>query len=103
MDLPAYDLPTCAVCNCLAPRGHRCLENVITSAGARVEFWEIDGGPSGTWWETVAPAPEIDGSTSWNSTDAMLEAARRAVAQGFRVSFRTLAEFELLEAAGVSS
>jgi hypothetical protein len=64
----------------------------------RVEFWQIDGGPSGTWWE--APY-EVDGATAWYTDDEMLVAARRAVAEGHAVRFRTQAEYELQVAAGM--
>jgi hypothetical protein len=65
----------------------------------RVEFWQIDGGPSGTWWE--APYEDVNGATAWDTDDKMLVAARQAIAQGYTVRFRTQAEYELRVAAGM--
>lgn len=63
---------------------------------SRIEFWQIDGGPSGIWWE--APYEDVNGVTTWNTDEDMLVAARRAKAQGHTVRLRTQAEYQLMTA-----
>lgn len=63
-----------------------------------IEFWEMDGGPSGIWWEAPYGLPTTAGSTAWDTTDEMLVAARQVKEQGYPVRFRTQAEYELIMA-----
>jgi len=60
-----------------------------------VEFWQIDGGPSGTWWEAPEGLPEW-GLATWDSTEEMLDGARQCKERGYEVRFHTLAEYELV-------
>ncbi len=61
-----------------------------------IEFWEMDGGPSGIWWEAPYGQPANAGQSAWDTTDEMLDAARKCKQSGYRVRFRTQAEYQLM-------
>jgi hypothetical protein len=57
-----------------------------------IEFLEIDGGPSGIWWE----AETLDGYRAFDTTDDMLAVAAECRRLGYPVRFRTQAEYQLM-------
>ncbi len=61
--------------------------------GHIIHFYEIDGGPSGMWWEGRAgdDGPYLG---TWGK-EAMLEIARILSLADHRIRFHTQAEFEL--------
>ena len=60
----------------------------------RIEFAEIDGGPSGVWWEAETP----DGYRAFHNTDEMLAVAAECRRLGYSVRFHTQAEYQLASA-----
>lgn len=60
----------------------------------KIGFYEIDGGPSGMWWEGSVEdrGPYIG---SWTETIDMLATAKMLKVIGHDVRFYTQAEYEL--------
>ena len=60
----------------------------------KIAFYEIDGGPSGMWWEgSVEDRGPYLGS--WTETKDMLDTARILSMIGHDIRFYTQAEYEL--------
>ena len=60
----------------------------------KIGFYEIDGGPSGMWWEgTVEDRGPYIGT--WNTVEDMLATARILSKIGHEIRFYTQAEYEL--------
>ena len=60
----------------------------------KIGFYEIDGGPSGIWWEGSVEnkGPYLG---PWNTVDEMLDIARTLSKIGHEIRFYTQAEYEL--------
>lgn len=58
----------------------------------KIGFYEIDGGPSGKWWEGQADRKYIG---SWTDTVDMLATAKMLKTIGHDIRFYTQAEYEL--------
>jgi hypothetical protein len=69
------------------------LENTGNEARL-IEFNEIDGGPSGVWWE----ADCWGDYRSFTTEDEMYAAAVEYKRQGFAIKFNTQAEYQLTSA-----
>ena len=57
-----------------------------------IHFYEIDGGPSGIWWEVMGDGGPYIGT--WDK-EPMLEIARVLSLAGHEIRFYTQAEYEL--------
>ena len=60
----------------------------------KIGFYEIDGGPSGTWWEAMVEDSQYLGT--FDTTEKMLDTARILSMIGHTVKFHTQAEYELM-------
>ena len=59
----------------------------------KIAFYEIDGGPSGKWWEAMKDESYYLGT--FDSTEKMLDTARILSMIGHDIRFYTQAEYEL--------
>ena len=59
----------------------------------KIAFYEIDGGPSGKWWEAMKDESYYLGS--WYTQDHMLDTAKILSKIGHEIRFYTQAECEL--------
>jgi len=57
-----------------------------------IHFYEVDGGPSGLWWEGSVDRKYIG---SWTNTADMLATAKILSMVGHEIRFYTQAEYEL--------
>ena len=59
-----------------------------------IHFYEVDGGPSGIWWE--GHQNDLDTYLgAWDTQDDMMNAARMFSRLGHTIRFHTQAEYEL--------
>lgn len=60
----------------------------------KIGFYEIDGGPSGKWWEGSVKGTHTH-IGSWDNTIDMLATAKMLKVIGHEIRFYTQAEYEL--------